>query len=108
MSGYGWRGCAIAERFRSDSTPSPILQPQSDTKGHKTYVLFVWLNNDPPSHLRCFGAVKRKQTMKLNEAIKGMEVKSWERRENSNGKCTVYVRFVPKSSAPTVSVKEVA
>ena len=46
--------------------------------------------------------------MKINEAIKGMEVKSWERRENSNGKCTVYVRFVPKSSAPIVSVKEVA
>ena len=46
--------------------------------------------------------------MKLNEAIKGMEVKSWERRENSSGKCTVYVRFVPKSSAPTVSVKEAA
>ena len=46
--------------------------------------------------------------MKLHEAIKGMEVKSWERRENSNGKCAVYVRFVPKSSAPTVSVKEVA
>ena len=68
----------------------------------------LWLNNDPPSQLRCFGAVKRKQTMKLNEAIKGMEVKSWERRENSNGKCTVYVRFVPKSSAPTVNVKEVA
>ena len=46
--------------------------------------------------------------MKLHEAKKGMEVKSWERRENSSGKCTVYVRFVPKSSAPTVSVKEVA
>ena len=46
--------------------------------------------------------------MKLQEAIKGMGVKSWERRENSSGKCTVYVRFVPKSSAPTVSVKEVS
>ena len=46
--------------------------------------------------------------MKLHEAIKGTEVKSWERRENSDGKCTVYVRFVPKSSAPTVSVKEVS
>ena len=46
--------------------------------------------------------------MKLNEAIKGMEVKSWERRENSDGKCTVYVRFVPKKPAPTVSVKEVS
>ena len=46
--------------------------------------------------------------MKLHEAIRGMEVKSWERRENSNGKCTVYVRFVPKKPAPTVSVKEVS
>ena len=46
--------------------------------------------------------------MKLHEAIKGMEVKSWERRESSDGKCTVYVRFVPKSPAPTVNVKEAA
>ena len=98
MSGYGWRGCAIAERFRSDDAPSPILQPQSDTKGHKAYVLFVFF----------VAKNKRNKTMKLNEAIKGMEVKSWERRENSSGKCTVYVRFVPKSSAPTVSVKEVS
>ena len=91
------------------------------------FVFFVAKQTDPPSPttyakataaaLRAM-AVKtvvkrlrrtgRKQTMKLHEAIKGMEVKSWERRENSNGKCTVYVRFVPKSSAPTVSVKEVA
>ena len=84
-------------RYASDSTP--ILQPQSDTKSHKkTYVLFVFF----------VAKNKRNKTMKLHEAIKGMEVKSWERRENSNGKCTVYVRFVPKSSAPTVSVKEVA
>ncbi len=46
--------------------------------------------------------------MKLHEAIKGMEVKSWERRENSNGKCTVYVRFDPRKPAPILSVKEVA
>ena len=46
--------------------------------------------------------------MKLHEAIKGMEVKGWERRERSNGKCAVYVRFAPKSSAPIVNVKEVA
>jgi hypothetical protein len=44
--------------------------------------------------------------MKLNEAIKGMEVKSWERRESSNEKCVVYVRFAPKSSAPTINMKE--
>ena len=99
-------GCAIGVRYASDSTP--ILQPQSDAGERKPMcsLCSLWLNNDPPSHLRCFGAVKRKQTMKLNEAIKGMEVKSWERRENSSGKCTVYVRFVPKSSAPTVNVKE--
>ena len=29
----------------------------------------LWLNNDPPSHLRCFGAVKRKQTMTKTEII---------------------------------------
>ena len=94
----GGGGCAIAERFCSDDTPSPILQPQRGTKDHKTYVLFVFF----------VAKNKRNKTMKLNEAIKGMEVKSWERRENSNGKCTVYVRFVPKSSAPTISVKEVS
>ena len=33
-------GCAIAERFRSDSTP--ILQPQSYTGERKAYVLFVF------------------------------------------------------------------
>ena len=57
-------GCAIAERFRSDSTP--ILQPQSYARERNVYVLFVFFvakQTDPPSHLRCFGAVKRKQTM---------------------------------------------
>ena len=44
--------------------------------------------------------------MKLNEAIRGMEVKGWEKRESSNGKCVVYVRFAPKSPTPTVNVKE--
>ena len=47
-----------------------------------------------------------KQTMNLQEAIKGMGVKSWERRENSSGKCTVYVRFVPKKPIETMDVKE--
>ena len=45
--------------------------------------------------------------MKLQEAIRGMEVESWERRENSSGKCKVYVRFVPKKPIETMSVKEV-
>ena len=49
---------------------------------------------------------ERKTTMKLQEAIKGMGVKSWERRENSSGKCTVYVRFVPKKPIETKNVKE--
>ena len=50
---------------------------------------------------------ERKQAMKntLAETIKGMEVKSWERREHSDGKCVVYVRFVPKAPAVTVEVK---
>ena len=99
-------GCAIGVRYASDSTP--ILQPQSDTKEHKTYVLFVFFvaKNKPILLRQRLRRTGRKQTMKLNEAIKGMEVKSWERRENSNGKCTVYVRFAPKKPVPTVSVKE--
>ena len=44
--------------------------------------------------------------MKLNEAIKGMAVDSWEVREHSNGKRKVYVRFAPKVPTPTISVKE--
>ena len=44
--------------------------------------------------------------MKLQEAIKGMGVKSWERRENSSGKCTVYVRFAPTKPVETMNVKE--
>ena len=44
--------------------------------------------------------------MKLNEARKSMQVERWERRENSSGKCTVYVRFVPKKPIETMDVKE--
>ena len=43
---------------------------------------------------------------KLQEAIKGMEVKSWEAREYSDGKRVVYVRFAPKATAVTVNVVE--
>ena len=108
-------GRAIAERFRSDN--APILQPQSDARERNVYVFFVFFvakqQTDPPSpttyakatvvkRLRRTG---RKQKMKLQEAIKGMGVKSWERRENSSGKCTVYVRFAPKEPTLTVNVK---
>ena len=44
--------------------------------------------------------------MKLNEAIKGMAVESWEAREYSSGRRKVYVRFVPKKPVETVDVKE--
>ena len=44
--------------------------------------------------------------MKLNEAIKGMQVESWEAREHSSGKRKVYVRFVPKKPIETMDVKE--
>ena len=51
---------------------------------------------------------ERKQNMKktLAEAVKGMQVKSWEVREHSNGKRVVYVRFAPKEPTLTVNVKE--
>ena len=44
--------------------------------------------------------------MKLQEAIKGMQVESWEAREHSSGKRKVYVRFVPRKAIETMSVKE--
>ena len=43
---------------------------------------------------------------KLSDAIKGMQVESWEVREHSNGKRKAYVRFVQKEPAITVDVKE--
>ena len=41
---------------------------------------------------------------KLADAIKGMQVKSWEVREHSDGKRVVYVRFTPKEPVVTVEV----
>ena len=46
--------------------------------------------------------------MKLQEAIKGMAVESWERREYSSGKCKVYVRFAPKKPTVTINEEEAA
>ena len=50
---------------------------------------------------------ERRNDMKktLADAIKGMQVKSWEVREHSDGKRAVYVRFAPKESTITVNVK---
>ena len=50
---------------------------------------------------------ERRNDMKktLAEAIKGMQVKSWEVREHSDGKRVVYVRFAPKEPTLTVNVK---
>ena len=42
----------------------------------------------------------------LAEAVKGMQVKSWEVRERSDGKRVVYVRFVPKEPTLTMNVKD--
>ena len=43
---------------------------------------------------------------KLQDAIKGMQVKNWELREDSTGRRVVYVRFVPRAPHIEVSVKE--
>ena len=50
---------------------------------------------------------ERRQQMKktLAEAIKGMQVKSWEVREHSDGKRVVYVRFTPKEPTLTMNVR---
>ena len=43
---------------------------------------------------------------KLADAIKGMQVKSWEVREHSNGTRKVYVRFTQKEPVVTVDVNQ--
>ena len=43
---------------------------------------------------------------KLQDAIKGMQVKNWEIREDSTGKRVVYVRFIPRAPHVEVVVKE--
>ena len=43
---------------------------------------------------------------KLQDAIKGMQDKNWELREDSTGKRVVYVRFIQKSPSLEVRVKE--
>ena len=44
--------------------------------------------------------------MKLNEVLKGMKVKNWETRINSNGVKVVYVRFIEEKKPVTVKVNE--
>ena len=46
------------------------------------------------------------KTKKFIDAVKGMQVKNWEIREDSTGKRVVYVRFVPRAPHIEVSVKE--
>ena len=41
----------------------------------------------------------------LAQALKGMKVKSWEIRENSEGRRVVYVRFVETEPVTTVTVE---
>ena len=43
---------------------------------------------------------------KLAEAIKGMQVESWEVRERSNGTRKVYVRFTQKEPVVIVDVNQ--
>ena len=49
---------------------------------------------------------ERKMKKTLAEAIRGMQVRSWEVREHSDGKRVVYVRFAPKEPTLTMNVKE--
>ena len=42
----------------------------------------------------------------LADAIKGMQVKSWEVREHSNGRRVVYVRFEERRPSLIIVVKE--
>ena len=43
---------------------------------------------------------------KLADAIKGMQVESWEVRKHSDGKRKVYVRFAQRKPVVTVDVSQ--
>ena len=43
--------------------------------------------------------------IKLQDALRGMKVDNWEIRDRSNGKRSVYVRFVEDPKSITVTVK---
>ena len=45
---------------------------------------------------------------KLQDAIKGMQVESWEVRKHFDGKRKVYVRFAQRKPVVTVDVNETA
>ena len=47
-----------------------------------------------------------KSAVTLTEMIKGMKVKSFERRERSNGNVAVYVRYEPIEPVITTTVNE--
>ena len=47
-----------------------------------------------------------KNAIALTEMIKGMKVKDFERREKSNGKVAVYVRYEPIETVITTTVNE--
>ena len=49
---------------------------------------------------------ERNETMKLQEALKGMKVKNWEMRLNDKGRRVVYVRFSERPAPITVTVNE--
>ena len=71
--------------------------------------LKVWIEVTRAIHAEIVGGeVKGESEMKktLAEAVKGMQVKSWEVREHSDGKRVVYVRFAPKEPTLTVNVKD--
>ena len=42
---------------------------------------------------------------KLQDALRGMKVDNWEVRDRSNGKRSVYVRFVEDTKSITVNVR---
>ena len=74
----------------------PRRQPQGVDRGHP---------RNPRRDRRVRGERRNDMKKTLAEAIKGMQVKSWEVREHSDGKRAVYVRFAPKEPTLTMNVR---
>lgn len=47
---------------------------------------------------------KTENQARLADALRGMRVKNWERREQSNGKIVLYVRYIEQEPVITTEV----
>lgn len=62
--------------------------------------------NNPKKRNMKMSKAKKTNKTSLAEALRGMRVKNWERRETSDGNVVVYVRYIEQEPILTTQVVE--